>query len=294
MLLSELVAQDYTLIGTGRWLRAQEHNSLVVDSEKQIFFWNSRGIYGNAFSWLTRVRGLSYAEAKEIVGNDSNDTSLFIPTVGDVVSSNNNTSVVPLPELVDLFWKMGKGNRDYWLDYRGLTDETIDRFRLGWTGEWFVIPIYVDGKFANFQCRKQNPKVVRPWYYGLGALPFNFSILTITDWVVITEGPPDAIMCRQNNIPAVSQTAGAGHFKASWLPKFGLVDKVYVVYNDDEAGNNGAKKTADWFGYRAKVFNFWDSGKQGYDITDYFKDGNSREDFIELLENKSKYAWELP
>jgi DNA primase len=295
----ELISKDYELGGSGNWLRAIEHDSLVVDVEHNRFFWNSRGFGGGPYTWLTKIKGMSSAEAKRYIGNDTGSDLVFASTNYTVPTNNNSSDDVGnmgvSPELVDIFWEHGKRDRSYWREYRALTDATIDRFKLGRSTDnhWWTIPIFVDGKFANFQCRKQEPKMVRPWYYGLGALPFNFGILAVTDWVVLTEGPPDAIICRQYGIPAVSQTGGAGTFKPAWLNKFNTINKIYIVYNDDVAGDKGAIKIAENFGYKAKIYNFWNVGKKGFDITDYFKEGGTKKEFINLLEKDSKYYFQV-
>lgn len=285
--LKELIGQDFTITGHGRWLRTLEHNSLVIDSQRQIFFWNSRGIFGDAYSWLTRVKNISPMEAKRAVTNK--ETVVF----GKVPAEVKKSSVIVHKDLVEIFYNNGKNNREYWHYIRGYTDETIDRFRLGFSGEWYTIPIFVDGDFKNFQCRRSAPKRVRPWYKGVGALPFNFSNLALVDWVVLTEGPVDAIMLRQHGVPAVSQTGGAGCWKSEWTPYFKNIERVYIVYDNDEAGYEGARRTAKAFGTRAKIYNMWD-GVIGTDVTKFFKEGLPVELFLNRMENKSLYYFQLP
>jgi len=287
MALEDLIGQTYTVVGNGRWLRTVEHDSLVIDIEKQLFFWNSRGVIGNAYKWLTEIIGVSPKEAKSIL--HSQKPALYTKTY---VEPPQDTPT-PYSQLVNVFYNYGKEHHEYWHNTRGYTEETINRFRLGFNGEIYTIPVYVDGKFKNFQCLGVNPKRRFSWYKGLGALPFNFSNLVVTDWVVIAEGPVDAIMLRQNNIPAVSQTGGAGTWKDKWLYYFIKMKSIYAVYDNDDAGNEGAKGIAKSLGTgRTRIFNFWDFDK-GYDVTDFFKDGGTKEDFHELLSKKSREVWEV-
>jgi len=287
MKLQDLISQTYTVIGHGRWLRTQEHDSLVIDAEKQVFFWNSRDIIGNEYVWLTKVLGMSHREANEFI-EDTKDNLL-----SKISTADTKDDVVVYPALVEIFYETGKGYREYWRDVRGYTDETIERFRLGFTGEWYVIPIFVDGSFKNFQCRKPNPKRVMSWYKGLGPLPFNFSSLAVTNWTVLTEGPVDAIMLRQYDIPAVSQTGAAGYWNSTWMDKFFDIERIYICYDNNVAGNLGAKKVTDILGvHRSKIYNFWDF-EEGFDVTDFFKRGGTKDNFMELLEKKSAYEWEV-
>lgn len=276
MQLQDVIARDYTLVGNGKWLRTLEHDSLVIDVEAQRFFWNSRNIYyGTIKDWFEKVKHQRYTD--NFVNVVEEETPVDTPPV------------VPSPELVNLFYKYGKHNNDYWLNKRGYTEETIDKFRLGYNGEFYTIPVYENGNFVNFQCRKDNPKTVKHWYRGVGPHTFNFSILRQTDYVVITEGPVDCIMLRQNNIPAISQTSGSGDVRlfVKNFHHFYNIKNIFIVYDNDEAGNTGANKVGKVFGSRAKIYNMWDFTPK-YDITDFFKDGNSKRDFLSLISAKSK------
>ena len=285
--IEEIISETYQLEGKGRFLRAVDHDSLVVDRENQIFYWNSRGIFGNAYDWLVKVMGVSTIEARNVVKNSQTDIFSTIYTSPEKAVST------PDEDLVEVFYLRGKGYRDYWYDVRGYTEETVERFRLGYTGSWYTIPIYIDGSFRNFQCLRHEPKGRRAWYEGLGALPFNFSILKLTDWVVLTEGPVDAIMLRQNNIPAISQTGGAGTWNNEWFHYFINIKEIFIVYDNDEAGNAGAKHTAKKLGMnRAKIYNFWDY-TYGFDVTDFFKQKGTRDEFLELIKGRAVNLWKI-
>jgi DNA primase len=285
--VEEIISQTHELEGNGRFLRAIEHDSLVVDRKRQLFFWNSQGIYGNAYDWLIKVMGMSEQEAKHaIIAED------------DIFSKSYTTHtqghVTPMPELVEIFYNYGKGYREYWYDIRGYTEETVNRFRLGYNGEWYTIPIIVDGDFRNFQCLHHNPKGRKSWYIGLGALPFNFAILKLTDWVVLTEGPNDAIMLRQNNIPAISQTGGAGTWKNMWLHYFMKIKQIFVTYDNDEAGNEGVKRVIKNLGIdRTVAYNFWDFD-YGFDVSNFFQKGGTAEGFMNLIREKAVDLWQVP
>ena len=289
MRLEELIDRDYSVVGKGRYLRTLEHDSLVIDTEQQVFFWNSRGIIGDAYKWLIDIKGVSREEANDIL----KDTGFYFP-VRNVLRAEK-PAVVVHAGLVEAFYTAGKKHREYWHDVRGYTDKTIDQFRLGYSGsEWYTIPIFVEGSFRNFQCRRHEPKGMKPWYQGLGTLPFNFSMLAVTPWVVLTEGPVDAIMLRQMDIPSASQTTGAGSIDIyrKLYSQFTNVDRIYICYDNDDAGNKGAKALGNLFGEKARIYNLWDF-EDGYDITDYFKQGNSRTNLLTLFEEKGKGAWQI-
>lgn len=282
-LLERCIREDYGLVEVPyRYVKSTQHSSLVYDRVSDRFYWNSMGIFGNLYDYLTLVRNMDSDSVNSFVKHEKLYPSKN--SLEEVLSQS--AEPVQLPGLVKEFYDNGKNVRGYWYNKRGYTDETIDNFMLGWTGEWFCIPIFVNGLFKNFQLRKDNPKKISQWYRGTGHLPFNFSILKYTDWVVLTESPVDAIMLRQNNIPAVSQNLGAGAWNIQWNPLFLHLKNIYIVYDNDDAGMEGSRKTAQNFGYKARIFNFFGFPPK-YDVTDYFKDGGTREEFINSLLTRS-------
>jgi DNA primase len=290
MNLEELISQDYELTGAGNWLHGIEHSSLVVDLRKQIFYWNSQGISGDAYIWLTKVKNYSAQQAKEYLRLNTPESSFtFISTVRD------HTEEVAYPKLVDIFYEEGVNSpRDYWYK-RSFTDKTISRFKLGFHDGWYTIPIYQEGLFRNFQLRRDDPKkMIRSYYKGVGRLLFNSDILKIVDDIIITEGPTDALVLLQNGIPAVSHNAGSEGWDEEWFRYFIHQKNIIVNYDNDSAGRVGALRVAKNLGeYRVKLYNF-DGFEEKFDIGDFFVQGGTAEEYKELLKKNSKYIFELP
>jgi len=288
-ILEALISEDYELTGDGRWYKGVIHDSLVVDSEKQIFYWNSKGIVGNAFIWLTQVRGLSYTEAKNILRNYNDYSDTFIHVV-----KGKKEDIIIYPELVDIFWKNGKVNDDTYWKKRTITDETIDRFKLGYYNGWYMIPIYQDGIFKNFQCRRDDPKkMIKSWYKGVGTLLFNSDILKITDKIYITEGPTDCIVMNQNGLFSVSQNGGSENWQEEWFKYFIYQKEIVVLYDNDDAGRLGVIKVAKNLGiYRTKVYTFQDFSDKGFDVGDFFERGGTRDELLNIIDTKAKRIFE--
>jgi len=277
--LVDLIGKDYTITGYGRYLKTAEHDSLVIDVEKQVFYWNSKNISGDALDWLVKIKGLTFAEAKRQLGvSISQRLHIYQPELRDIIVSR---------KLFDSFFELGKHNREYWLNERGYTHSTIDKFSLGFSGEWYTIPIIVDGVLRNFQCRKANPKRLKYWYQGVGALPFNLDAMIHTKIMVLTEGPVDAIMCVQNGIPAMASSVGAGHFNPMWVSRLHTIERIYAVYDNDEAGRNALERIGEMLGFWVRGYHF-EGFAEGYDITDFFKDGNTADQFRQLIKSESK------
>lgn len=292
-LIERLVAEDFTLTSNGsRFARTLEHSSLVIDRKRDRFYWNSKRIFGDAMEYLRRVRGLSKLEAEMCI----REHGLPISFLDTAVIEKDEPEKLPHTKvdtsLVEVFFNAGKNHRDYWYNMRGYTDDTINKFKLGYTGEWYTIPIFHKERFVNFQVRKENPKIIKHWYKGVGPHPFNFSVLNFSSWVVVTEGPPDAIMLRQNNIPAISQTGGSGYWHSGWNEFLWDKKRVYIVYDNDDAGRINAKKVGNLLGKKAKIYTF-SRFNDKFDITDYFMAGNTADSFMDLLEREAKYDYEI-
>jgi DNA primase len=283
-IVAKFVEEDFGIKGYGRWLKGIEHDSLVVDTENDLFFWNKNKIHGDALSYLIRVRGLPLEQAKTILNNTKNKSTIY--------TSDNNTEYTTYNKLVDVFWNNGKTNRKYW-HKRLLTDSTIDRFKLGYYDGWYTIPIFENGMLVNIQKRRDEPeKAIIPWYKGKPTI-FNSTILKLVDEVFFTEGIVDCILLNQNGLPSISKNTGAITWLNEWLKFFVRVGRIYLIFDNDDAGRSGAKKIAKNLGeYKCKIFTF-EAQKEKYDIIDYFKDGNNIDDFIKLVEDKSKYVFEV-
>src|SRR3972149_1966367 len=102
-ILKNLIGKDYELVGYGRWLRCSDDinnpSSLVIDTEKDVFYYNSRGIVGDALTWLTKVKGYSFEQAKQILNGYGDFSESYVVTI------KGGRDIVVLPRLVDVFWE---------------------------------------------------------------------------------------------------------------------------------------------------------------------------------------------
>lgn len=290
-ILASLINEDFGLQAKdgSRWGKSDDHDSLVLDNDRGIFFWNSRGIVGDPLVYLTRIRGMGFENAKEFLRGYKSYSSTFVYTI-----NSGGEDVVVYPELVKVFSEDGRNpeRRRYWYD-RGISDSSIDRFQLGWYNDYVTVPIFIDGTFRNFQLRRDNPKKIRSYYRGVGALVYNSDLLNLVDTVYITEGLTDCIKLNQERIPSVSHNAGAGGWQDGWFKYFIRQKEIYVIFDNDRAGKNGVRKVCKNLGiYRTKVFSF-DGYDDKYDCVEFFRDGGTRDDLLDMVHTKSKYLFEL-
>lgn len=47
----------------GRFRRGRNHDSLIVDTQRQCYYWNARGEQGDVYTWLQLHRGMEFGEA---------------------------------------------------------------------------------------------------------------------------------------------------------------------------------------------------------------------------------------
>ncbi len=171
---------------------------------------------------------------------------------------------------------MPAARRWYWTQ-RGLTDATIDRFLLGWDDkrQTYTIPaIYRNVPFGvklrntperisqaqdayerEFSRLKANHPDwtddeiakhcpgIPPKYFGVAGSRvgiFNADVLWTSREVVICEGEIDAMLLSQVGYNAISSTGGAGTWRAQWATLFAGVPNIVILYDNDEAGRNGA------------------------------------------------------
>lgn len=286
--LEKLVEQDFGIVFNGsRWARSAEHDSLVIDREKQLFYWNAQNVSGDAYVYLTRVRKLNPQDAKELLKNFG-FSGTFIHEIKD------GGETVVYPKLVDVFheaiWKV---DRSYFHN-RTITDETISRFKLGYSDGFYTIPIYQDGVFKQIQMRRDSPKLIRNYYKDVGPLLFNSDILKLTNKIFLTEGLIGAIVLNQNGIPAISMNIGCDGFQAAWVKYFIHQKEIYILFDNDIAGVKGAVRTAKILGeYKCKIYNFEDFDGKGYAVDDAFIDGVSAQELLDIVYANSKHSYEL-
>jgi len=288
-LLQQLIDEDFGYKHEGRnWGRSVEHSSLVLNEESQHWYWNSENMGGTAVDYFVLIRHLKKPEAEKKVEYRNKIVS------GSFFDTTEPIAKVPYEKLVDLFWELGKGNREYWYD-RKLTDKTIDRYRLGFFDGWNLVPLYVGNSFVNFQCRRDFPtRKMKLWYRIPNWQPvlLNPELLSLVDTIFITEGLIDSILLNQEGMPSVSHTGGSGHWNSEWFHYFNKVKNVYYIADNDDAGRQAAYRVAKSLGMdKVRIYEF-DNKPEKFDTVDYFREGITGKEFRAEIEANSKYLFE--
>lgn len=195
--------------------------------------------------------------------------------------------------------------REVLKERRGLTDETLKRFQLGWDGDRITIPIYDEyNVLVNFRRYKWN-SMDDQWkvlnyvdelnnsYGEVRIFGIDSVLNTEVDYVVWCEGEMDRICAEQHGFCAACATSGAGTWKAEWTKLFRGKRKVYIAQDNDEAGRNATRKLCEKLFRVVDVYiiNWPEDFPAKGDITDFFtKCGQTAQDFQTLLDNATQYV----
>ena len=191
-------------------------------------------------------------------------------------------------------------NEEYirYLEDRGITLEAINRFKLGLRKAdknlWLVYPSMVGGvpRYIKYRLlpfeRKLTAKEKESGLSkfrrepGVPSILFNQDAAITNTELVVTEGERDAItllMMGHDNV--VGTTGGAQTLDTAWYDILKEKEKIFLAFDADEAGQKGAKDTwASRLGY-GKCYNIVLPEEK--DLTEFFLDGNTKEDFDALL-----------
>lgn len=130
---------------------------------------------------------------------------------------------------------------DYLRDERGLTNETIRRYQLGYTGDGIRYPILVYGQLCDV--RTYQPDGQPKMRSRKGASPLLFPLdewLADTGDTLLCAGENDTLIARQNGHNALCVTGGEGTFPDVFLHLF-KGKTVNICYDMDAAGISASK-----------------------------------------------------
>jgi DNA primase len=178
-----------------------------------------------------------------------------------------------------------------YLNGRGITDEVIDSYILGWNGWRITVPIYnKQGEVTFFRLAK-DPDDTRPAAKMLSSAGASVElygwdrVLANPSSIIICEGEFDRLVLESNGFAAVTSTGGAATFRPQWAETIRKIEEVYICFDRDNAGRNGAQVVALMIP-QAKLVELPEEVGEGGDVTDFFvRLGRGRDDFLKLLQN---------
>jgi len=181
---------------------------------------------------------------------------------------------------------------------RGFTEETIDFFKFGATSrynqDWVSIPSYENGKARLLKFRKVPPyseechiedKYIRE--AGCKSILFNQDALKEHDEIIITEGELCAASLIQNGFRnVVGITVGAGTLAPEWYDLLVNKTKIYLAFDNDQAGQKSARDTwAARLGV-GRIYNIKFTDCK--DVDEFFLT-HTKDEFIELKNKAERF-----
>lgn len=203
----------------------------------------------------------------------------------------------------------------YLRDERGLSIETMQKHEIGWadgtlashfrkigvslkdvegTGlvdasgrdflrECITIPYHVAGNVVQIRGKQIGAKYLTP--PGQKARLYNADSTWTADQIVITEGELDALVVEQLGFATVG-VPGATSWQDSWNGYFSEAKKVFIVFDNDTAGEAGAERVARAIGPKSRIVKMPEMGPDGKknDPSEWIVGkGHSKDDFQMLL-----------
>ncbi len=136
----------------------------------------------------------------------------------------------------------------YLTEERGLTDETIDHFGLGYDERKnaIAIPHFKKGELINIKYRFLEPKDIRytsesnaeQWVYHDEGL----AVASEKGAVFIAEGEMDAMSLWQMGVRNVISPGSGANSYGPWIEELDKIKAVWIVYDNDPPGQSAAKE----------------------------------------------------
>lgn len=274
-------------------LAGQDRNpSFTVNLESGVYFCNACGSKGNMHTFYCATRHVDKQEGWFALGD-----ALGLERPTDIDSRPMIDPALPSKYHQALMRSTGV-IRDVLRDKRGLTDETLNKFMIGWDGERITIPIYDENyELVNLRRYKWNSyedstKMINYEDQFGNAYGENrvYGIEHLIDdrckAIVWCEGEWDRLVAEQLGIPACTMTAGANNFRIEWLKLLKRKKRIYICYDNDAAGKRATEFLVEQLRGTTEVYvvNWPAEWREKGDITDYIvKDGKTREEFRNLF-----------
>lgn len=228
-----------TIVGHGNTLTTKEHDSLKLFIDTNSWYWFSRSVGGGVIDWVIYTQRVNFKRACEIL-------SAHAP-VAQLTYQAPPPHAPPPPLAARLAEKCHQTlsvSDCQWWEERGIWREARAHFQLGvyehrLYGTCYTIPVYEDGQLVNMRLRLKHPPrpkdKYRPFDAGRGTHLYNSAILTPeNEAVVVVAGELKCVVLWQYDIPAVSPTAGCGHWRSEWTERLRYCKRVFIAFDPGE------------------------------------------------------------
>jgi len=235
--------------------------SMLINEEKGSFTCTACGAWGSSIDMWAKCRGIFWTQAvgemAEYYGNKMG---------GEKVGRMNIFSHEVIERMEEKLWQEENKSVLAYLYSRGLSERVIKTFHLGWNGNGITIPHYLrvgdngEKKVVGIKIRLYPDKGTK--YVsetGSQTILYNYQCLKKfpAKDAVIVEGEFDVMaMWSMGFRNVITPTGGAQSFLQEYVGYFEGIEKVYLFFDNDEAGEKGAQKAIRLLGanrcYRVK------------------------------------------
>ena len=175
-----------------------------------------------------------------------------ITSLSDQIEPNRNQQEVDYTLLVNRYHSNLQESKlaKRYLIKRGFTEETINRFKLGYIRmhdiDWVSIPSFENHIPKLIKYRQIPPENTNFDKYirekGAKSILFNGDVLDEYDEIIIVEGELSALSLIQEGYEnTVGITGGAGTLLTPWFDKLKMISKLILIFDADSAGQTAAK-----------------------------------------------------
>jgi DNA primase catalytic core len=289
--------------------------SFSVNPDGQYFYCFGCGVGGDVFKFLELYENKPFVEVlSDLAGQVGLPFSDPTPEERKRIENGRIIEYI-LTETAGFYHRnLTPQAREYLLQRRGFSENSISRFRIGYAGGGLRKHLLNGPRFPLEIClesgvlKENDDGAVRDYFYDKVIFPtldrgrvvyltgrrldgkepkylhlpgqirhlYNQEALANRE-ICLVEGIPDCISAVQIGYPTAA-VLGSVNFKPEYLPKFSRCETVYICFDGDEAGKTGALKTADLIGERARIVQLPD----GCDVNEFLRD-HSKEDFDALV-----------
>lgn len=272
---------------------ADKSPSFTVNLTKGTYYCNACGSKGNVMTYYMQLNHVDKETAWYALGDalgiprpESRDTR---PAIDPGLPARYHTALM---QLTGPIW-------DVLRNKRGLTDEAIKDFCIGWDGTRVTIPVYDEfnelvnirryawnsyedmSKMVNYTDELGNA-FGENRIYGIEHL-YNDSV----EAVVWCEGEWDRIVCESIwKFPTCTMTAGAHNFNPAWYKLLKRKKRIYLAFDHDAAGDEGCTEMIRNLRRSVELYRLnWPAElPEKYDITDlHVKEHYTAKQFKELF-----------
>lgn len=238
--LESLIQLTQPLVGSGRYLKGEQHDSLVVDTQEQRFYWNSQSDSGDQISWIQMLNpSLNFSKAldtlEEIIHNPDlklisevqikPKERVITPPDADLVVEYHNNLLES--DFAQREWKK-----------RGVTEWHWNKWLLGFKpnhwgyGNALSIPFIEGDNVKTIRHRILKPSGKNrylPETEGAGSWLFNADLIYETPpYLIFVEGEIKCMVLSSFGEPCVGLT-GINILPPHYLSHLAKIKTIYIL-----------------------------------------------------------------